>query len=97
MTLVRKTVGGLFWVSSSVVIVKIINFINTVILARLLEPSYFGLITAALVIVNFFEIFQDLGIGTALIYKKDDVDLATNTAFFILPSVAAIFLLYLIL
>jgi O-antigen/teichoic acid export membrane protein len=91
MTLARKTVGGLFWVSSSLVFIKIINFITTVILARLLDPSYFGLIAAALVIINFFEIFRDLGIGTALIYKKDDVDMATNTAFFILPIVAVIF------
>jgi O-antigen/teichoic acid export membrane protein len=35
-----------------------------------------------------------MGIGTALIYKKDDADKANNTAFFIFPIAAA--LLYLI-
>jgi len=32
-----------------------------------------------------------MGIGTALIYKKDDVDKAANTAFFLFPAVAAVF------
>lgn len=91
MSLVKKTTQGLFWVSLSMVLIKIINFITTAILARLLEPEHFGLVAIGLVVVNFFEIFRDLGIGAALIYKKDDVDKAANTAFFLYPAVAAMF------
>jgi O-antigen/teichoic acid export membrane protein len=91
MTLARKTTRGLFWVSISAAILKIINFIITIILARLLEPEHFGLIAIALVVVNFFETFRDIGIGTALIYKKDEEDKAANTAFFLFPVVAAVF------
>ena len=91
MSLTRKTTHGLFWVSLSMVLIKIINFIITVILARLLDPEHFGLVAIGLVVVNFFEIFRDMGIGTALIYKKDDADKAANTAFFLFPAVAAVF------
>ncbi|MDO8725079.1 MAG: lipopolysaccharide biosynthesis protein [Candidatus Methanoperedens sp.] len=89
MSLARKTTKGLFWVALSTVLIKLINFIITVILARLLDPEHFGLVSIGLVVVNFFEIFRDLGIGAALIYKKDDVDKAANTAFFLFPVAAA--------
>ncbi|VVB85542.1 Polysaccharide biosynthesis protein [uncultured archaeon] len=91
MSLVRKTTHGLFWVSFSTALLKIINFIITVILARLLEPEHFGLIAVGLIVINFFDLFRDMGIGAALIYKKDDMDKATNTAFFLFPVAAAIF------
>jgi O-antigen/teichoic acid export membrane protein len=91
MTLARKTTSGLFWVAFSNILIKVINFIITVILARLLDPENFGLVSIGLIVVNFFEIFRDMGIGTALIYKKDDVDKAANTAFFLFPVIAVIF------
>jgi len=82
ITLARKTTRGIFWVTFSNIFIKVINFTITVILARLLDPEHFGLVSLGLVVVNFFEIFRDMGIGTALIYKKDEVDKAANTAFF---------------
>ena len=55
------------------------------------EPSYFGLVAIALIVVNFFEIFRDLGIGPALIHRKQDRDTAADTPFYIFPAVAVIF------
>ncbi|MDF1558559.1 MAG: oligosaccharide flippase family protein, partial [ANME-2 cluster archaeon] len=63
MSLKNKTMHGILWVSLSNILLKFINFTITVILARLLEPSDFGLVAIALIVVNFFEIFRDLGIG----------------------------------
>jgi O-antigen/teichoic acid export membrane protein len=91
MSLAKKTTHGLFWVSLSNGLLKIINFIITVILARLLEPEHFGLIAIGLIVINFFDLFRDMGIGAALIYKKEDMDKATNTAFFLFPAAALIF------
>jgi O-antigen/teichoic acid export membrane protein len=91
MTLVRKTTRGIFWVAFSNIFIKVINFIITVILARLLDPEHFGLVSLGLVVVSFFEIFRDMGIGTALIYKKDDTGKAANTAFFLFPVIALVF------
>ena len=94
MSIGRKTTQGLFWISLSTGLIKIINFITILILARLLEPEHFGLIAIALIVVNFFDLFRDMGIGAALIYNQKDVDKANNTAFFIFPILAV--LLYLI-
>jgi len=35
-----------------------------------LDPEHFGLVSLGLVVVNFFEMFRDMGIGTALIQKR---------------------------
>jgi O-antigen/teichoic acid export membrane protein len=91
MSLTRKTTRGIFWVAFSNILIKVINFMITVILARLLDPEHFGLVSLGLVVVNFFEIFRDMGIGTALIHKKEEADKAANTAFFLFPVIAAIF------
>jgi O-antigen/teichoic acid export membrane protein len=91
MSLKTKTIRGVFWVSLSNILLKVLNFIISIILARLLEPSDFGLVAMGLIIVNFFEIFRDLGIGASLIYRKDNMDKAANTAFFIFPIVAIAF------
>ena len=91
MSLKNKTMHGILWVSISNILLKFINFTISVILARLLEPSDFGLVAIALIVVNFFEIFRDLGIGPALIHRKEDRGAAADTAFFIFPAVAVIF------
>jgi len=91
MTLARQTTRGIFWVAFSNILIKVINFIVTLILARLLDPEHFGLVSLGLVVVNFFEIFRDMGIGTALIHKKEEADKAANTAFFLFPVIAAVF------
>ena len=91
MSLKDKTLHGILWVSLSSILLKFINFTVSIILARLLEPQDFGLVAIALIVVNFFEIFHDLGIRPALIHRKDDSDAAANTAFLIFPTVALVF------
>ncbi|AKB62432.1 lipopolysaccharide biosynthesis protein [Methanosarcina mazei] len=93
MSFKNKVVHNILWVSISNVSLKFVNFFITIILARLLEPSDFGLVAIAFIIVNFFEILRDLGIGAALIHRKQDSDIAADTAFFLFPSIAIIFYL----
>lgn len=91
MSLARKAAEGIFWVSFLNILLKMINFIISVVLARLLEPEYFGLIAIAFIFINFFDMFREMGMGAALIYKKDNVDKAANTAFFLFPIFGAVF------
>lgn len=91
MSLKNQTLESILWNSISYISLKIINFIISIILARLLEPSDFGVVGIALILINFFEIARDLGIGAALIYRKKDLDIAANTAFIIFPFIATVF------
>ena len=90
MPMQTKVMQSLFWVSISMGTIKILNLITNIALARLLAPSDFGLISIGLIIVNFFEIFRDFGLGAALIHKKEDLNNeSANTAFFIFPIIAS--------
>ncbi|MDW7732252.1 MAG: oligosaccharide flippase family protein, partial [Methanolobus sp.] len=60
-----KVINGVIWVSINKLLLKVINFAITVVLARLLAPADFGLVSLALVFVNFFEISRDLGMESA--------------------------------
>lgn len=54
-----------------------------IILARLLTPEDFGVMTAALMVIGFSQIFWEAGMGKALIQRQTDVDDAANIAFWI--------------
>lgn len=91
MTLAKKAVHGIAWVTLSTIIVRILGFGTQIVLARLLDPSDFGLLAIGLLAINSMGLFRELGFGAALIYKKDDSNhTAANTAFLLLPVVASI-------
>lgn len=46
---------------------KLVTFVSTVVLARLLAPEAFGLVALALLAINIFDRLKDLGVGTALV------------------------------
>lgn len=54
-----------------------------IILARLLTPEDFGVMTAALMVIGFSQIFWEAGMGKALIQRQTDIDDAANVAFWI--------------
>ena len=46
---------------------KLVTLVSTLVLARLLAPEAFGLVALALLAVNLFDRFKDLGVGPALV------------------------------
>lgn len=48
------------------------SFVIKLVLARLLFPEQFGLVGMATVFIGFVQVFNDLGIGAALIQRKDE-------------------------
>ncbi len=79
---VRVTLKGTFWIYVARYSGKLIVFVSTIILARLLSKDDFGLVGYALLLTNFLDLLSDLGIGSALVYHKKDVR-ASDTAFWI--------------
>ncbi len=58
------------------------SFIVTIFLARLLEPSDFGLIAIIMVIVSVATIFSDIGLGGALIQRRRVLQIHYSSVFF---------------
>jgi O-antigen/teichoic acid export membrane protein len=57
------------------------SFIVMIFLARLLEPSDFGLIAMVMVIVSIATIFSDIGLGGALIQRRRVIQIHYSSVF----------------
>ena len=80
--LVRATIQGTIWSYATTYSAKVLVFISTIILARLLVQEDYGVAGYALVIMSFIETLEGLGIGQALIYY-DRTPERTSTGFWL--------------
>ncbi|WP_345164542.1 MOP flippase family protein [Nibribacter koreensis] len=78
-----KILNGLKWSTITQVAVQLILFVLGIVLARLLSPLDYGLIGMVLVFTGFASIFVDMGLGSALIQKKEIEPRHINTVFFV--------------
>ncbi|NMC53948.1 MAG: lipopolysaccharide biosynthesis protein [Chloroflexi bacterium] len=78
--LVDKTVSGALWTYMATYGSKLLVFISTMILAYLITKSDFGVVGYTIIITSLLDAVYDLGIGTALIYHREE-DGLEDTAF----------------
>lgn len=67
----RELFNGVIFTAIGKYSYVIINILITAVLARILTPSDFGVVAIATVIINFFSMLSDMGIGPAIIQNKD--------------------------
>ena len=70
MSIKQEMLSGVFWVAVQKYTGVVVQLLVSAILARLLSPENFGVIAISTVIITFFGIFTDMGIGTAIIQNK---------------------------
>lgn len=73
----------------------ILGLVYTVILARILSPEDFGVVAIAQVFVTFFALFQDMGLGSAIIQRQDlePIDISRLFGFSMLLSLGLGFMM----
>ena len=59
-----------------------VTFIVSIVLARLLDPSVYGVVALVTVFTAILQVFVDSGMGNALIQKKDADDLDYSSVFY---------------
>ncbi|HOB13058.1 MAG TPA: lipopolysaccharide biosynthesis protein [Novosphingobium sp.] len=89
-TVGQRAVQGVVWTYLSFAGSKLLIFASTVILARLLVPSEFGLVGFALLVIGYMDTVGDFGISSALIYEHERVEEAADVAF-IVSLIAGLF------
>lgn len=81
-SLKKKTIAGLFWAFAERIGAQLVNFVVSIVLARILMPEEYGIIGIVLVFVNLCNVFVDSGFGKSLVQKKDADDLDFSSAFY---------------
>lgn len=67
----RRTRQGLSWTAAGALATNVIRIASFAILGRLLAPGDFGVIAAAMVVIQLGTLIKDLGVGLALVQRRD--------------------------
>lgn len=83
-SLTATATRGLAWQGVAFVLGRLLILLATILVARILGPANYGLVTLAVVIVTHLTIVADLGVGQALVYlpiraRRTDAGLASAT------------------
>ncbi|MCJ7840676.1 lipopolysaccharide biosynthesis protein [Lederbergia sp. NSJ-179] len=92
-TLTEKTFNGLFWMFSGKGFQAVFQFIVTIVLARLLTPNDFGVVSAATVVITFTTMFSMVGVGPAIVQRPNLTELHIRTGYVITILLSVIFTL----
>ncbi len=91
----KKTLVGLFWKFLERCGVQGVGFVVSIVLARMLDPSDYGILALVTVFTSIFGIFGDFGLGSALVQKKDADEVDYSSVFYC--NIVSCVVLYVIL
>lgn len=66
----RRTALGVIWTHSAYLTVKVVGFLSTIVLARLLLPQEFGLVAIGFIVLAFLENLSEAGAAAAVVWHK---------------------------
>jgi len=78
----NKAINGAKWTSISTVFGAVLQFVQVAILARLLHPSEFGLVSISTLVINFLSIFAHFGFANSIIHKQESDVRNLSTMYF---------------
>ena len=70
----NKTITGLFWRFGERITAQLISFVVSMVLARILMPEEYGLVSLVTIFITLANVFTTNGLGTALIQKKKQIN-----------------------
>ncbi|MFD2933950.1 MOP flippase family protein [Spirosoma flavum] len=79
----KKAMNGGKWITISTIISTLFQFLQVAVLARLLDPLAFGIVSISNVIIAFFQIFSNLGFSNSIIYKQENDRNVLSTLYYL--------------
>lgn len=97
-SLKNKAIIGTIWSTIDRVSVQGINFILSLIIARLLDPSDYGIIAMTTLFITLSNTFVDSGFANALVRKYDRTETDNSTVFYfnIVVGIVTYFLIWIL-
>lgn len=71
------------WITIATVISTLFQFGQVAVLARILAPTDFGLVSVSTLIITFFGIFANLGFSNSIIYKQESDQRVLSTLYWL--------------
>ena len=86
----RRTTDGLIWSGAQKLVSRGIQFVFSILIARILLPEDYGIVAIANMFISLSDILVDSGFSKALIRKNDKTELDYNTVFWFNLAVSCI-------
>ena len=86
----KKITNGLIWTFGERITAQLVSTLVTIVLARLLDPLHYGVISIVTVFISFCNVFVVSGFSSAIVQKKEVDNYDYNTAFIISFFIAMI-------
>ena len=78
----NQVIQGVFWKFAERIAAQLVSLLVSIILARLLNPSEYGIISLVMVFITIANVFVNSGFGQALIQKKDADSVDFSSVFY---------------
>jgi lipopolysaccharide exporter len=78
----KAAINGAKWTTTATVVTTLLSFGQLALIARVLDPKVFGLVSICTLVINFFHIFANLGFTNSIISKQESNKEALSTIFF---------------
>ncbi len=83
MGYLKTSVVGASWIGALKVFSRSSSMLRTLVIARVLSPSQFGIFGIATLMLSLIEILTETGINVVLVQKKEKIEVYINTAWII--------------
>lgn len=95
-SLQKKVMSGMFWRFGERICAQLVTFLVSVVLARILDPSHYGVISLVTIFITIANVFVTDSFGKALIQKKeaDSCDYSSVFYFNIIFSWVVYFIIF---
>jgi teichuronic acid exporter len=88
MDLKAKAIKSTAWYVGTRVWIQALSWGVTIVLARILAPSDYGLFAMAFTVITFIELFQEFGLGVSIVQRRNLSEQQINAIFWILCGVS---------
>ncbi|HET9952714.1 MAG TPA: lipopolysaccharide biosynthesis protein [Candidatus Eisenbacteria bacterium] len=86
----QKAVKSTAWYGITRLVTQVISWLTTLVLARLLTPEDYGLFAMAYAVISLFELFQEFGLGVAIVRRQDLTRKHVDAIFWIIVGSSAV-------
>lgn len=76
----KVAIKGFSWLTLFRVVTRAISFGKTIVLARFINPSQFGVFGIVMLVLSFIEVITETGVNVFLVQEKNNVDKYINSA-----------------
>ncbi len=81
MDIGKRVVSSLKWLAIAKLLGQVITWCITILVIRLLTPADYGLMSQSMVIIGFLALINEMGMGAALIQRKEIDKLVSSQVF----------------